>query len=76
MSYQIESGVPVPPKKGASAQGLSGTLRSMKVGDSVRVPIPEMANARARITYIQKTTAAKFVARKTSDSEGRVWRVA
>lgn len=68
-SFKIEKGVPIPPH--ATTSPLNNTLRAMKCGDSIVVPLAKRVGLPQRAKHI----GIKIVTRKISDTEARIWRV-
>lgn len=75
MNYAIEQAVPVPPiqpsRGKADPNSFRGTLRRMEVGQSILVDKP-----RGCYGAISTLPPMKFTARRVSDTQTRIWRVA
>ena len=69
MSYQVESGIPLPgPRK--------YPWHAMNVGDSFLVPAHEGAAIRSAASYMSRRNAPKRWITKTLNTGVRVWRAA
>lgn len=70
MKLKITKGIPLPPP---SRSGLTGTLRSMQVGDSTLVPIE--ASTRARVHNIASRLKRRKEGVWTIRSVNKGWRI-
>lgn len=65
---KIEHGIPIPTNK---AFGMTATMRKMKVGDSVVLPLSQRNSVHPAARHLK----IKVATRKISATECRVWRV-
>lgn len=68
--YRIQSGIPIPPIK-KSSLSLSGVLRKMKKGDSVKVNKP----AKVVTAVAHNTLGSGHYAVRRNGTGVRVWRI-
>lgn len=68
---KIESGIPIPTKKGRSLSKAAELMQSMKKGDSLLLNKPIAAAVQFAIRYIGK---GKYTCR-TEEGGTRVWRI-
>lgn len=73
-AISIEKGVP-PPTRHQRHQGISVVLRALEVGDSFLVPNDNLASVAARMTTVGRKTGRRFVRRKISEKQTRIWRI-
>lgn len=73
MTYQIEKGVPLPPKwcQINRPDSVMGTLRQMEVGDSIL-----MDKTQKECANHSRLIGMKFTTRKVSENQTRIWRIA
>jgi hypothetical protein len=69
---KLESGIPFPTWPRFGAKGITGVLRSMKVGDSFVTALENRTSATSAAPRLN----IKVTTRKISETEVRVWRIA
>lgn len=69
---KVETGVPIPNKKGRKPSGIKEILESMKVGDSVVVP---HHNQYDYVRYVMRRLGYKMTMRTLDDGSRRIWRI-
>lgn len=77
MTWPIENGVPIPPKKSgeyAKKTGLSEALRGLKISQSIHIENLSRNAVCGIISSTSRTWGAKFVTRST-ETGIRIWRV-
>jgi hypothetical protein len=72
MQIEIEKGIPMPKPKSGVSRGLTGTMRSMNVGDSIKIP----ESARTGVYSAAKNIQIKATSKNIGDGMLRVWRIA
>jgi hypothetical protein len=70
MNIKIEKGIPVPPMMGKDSGEITRILKSMKVGDSIVIPL----NLRIRTYGSARYHKIKIVTRTINRDTARVWR--
>ncbi len=74
--YEIESGIPIPPRPTPAGKSLNKRfpLKTMQVGESFVVSANEIALVRSAIFTAKWRNYKQFVTRQTTDGRYRVWR--
>lgn len=77
MTWPIENGIPIPPKKSGETRatnGLSETLQGMKIMQSIHVENLNRTSICGTISSLARSWGKKFVTRST-ETGIRIWRV-
>lgn len=72
MKFQIEKGVPIPPKYSNKNAGITACLRKLEIGDSIVVD----NSVKPSIYNLAKRMGIKITARREHLDTTRVWRIA
>jgi len=78
VTFVIEKGVTIPPRKDYESEGLVAALRKTEVGDSIFCPGFTGPRCSGTIGYMRKSDPAmRFATRKDKANNGyRIWRIA
>lgn len=68
VEHKVDSGVPIPIKKGLP-------LAELSAGESIQFPLSDRRRVATQASTMTRRTGKKFTIRKESDETARVWRV-
>ncbi len=74
MELKVEKNIPIPASRTGRGTGVAGTLRGLKVKESVFVPGKVQTDLSGSVSALSRKTGYKFTTRQESDGV-RIWRV-